>query len=154
MKVILRDDVKGKGNAGDIIEVKPGFARNYLIPQGFAYNATDKNIVVYEQEKRRRAKLDAESRREAENLKVELEKISLTAAVKVGEEDRLFGSVTSNTIAELLMEKGYEFNHRKINIAENIKDSAFMRSVSISDMASRPISRFGWSRNSSFFREL
>jgi len=122
MKVILRDDVKGKGHAGDIIEVKPGFARNYLIPQGFAYSATDKNILAYEQEKRRRAKLDAESRREAESLKAELEKISLTAAVKVGEEDRLFGSVTSHTIAALLKEKGYEFNHRKINIAENIKE--------------------------------
>lgn len=122
MKVILRNDVKGKGYAGDIIDVKPGFARNYLIPQGFAYSATEGNILAYEQEKRRRAKIDAESRREAEQLKKELEKISLTAVVKVGEEDRLFGSVTSHTISDLLKEKGYEFNHRKINIAENIKE--------------------------------
>lgn len=122
MKVILREDIKGKGNAGDIIEVKPGFARNYLIPQGFAYSATDGNIKAYEQDRHRRAKLDAESKREAEALKTELEKISLTAAVKVGDEDRLFGSVTSQTIADLLTEKGYEFNHRKINIEENIKE--------------------------------
>ena len=122
MKIILRDDIKGKGKAGDIIDVKPGYARNYLVPQGFAYLATDKNMKVYEHEKVMRAKQREQLLKEAGKTKVELEKISLTAAVKVGEDDRLFGSVTSQTIADLLKEKGYDINHRKITLEEPIKE--------------------------------
>jgi len=122
MKIILRDDIKGKGNAGDIIDVKPGYARNYLVPQGFAYLATDKNMKVYEHEKVMRAKQREQLLKEAGKTKVELEKISLTAAVKVGEDDRLFGSVTSQTISDLLKEKGYDINHRKIILEEPIKE--------------------------------
>jgi len=122
MKVILREDVKGKGKAGEIIEVKPGFARNYLIPQNFAYSATDANIRVYEQEKYLKAKKQEQLHIEAEKMKGELEKISLTAAVKVGEDDRLFGSVTTHTISDLLKEKNLDINHRKVNIDEQIKE--------------------------------
>jgi len=122
MKVILREDVKGHGTAGDIIEVKPGFARNYLIPQNFAYPANDSMIKVYEQEKYLKAKKNEQLAVQAEKEKAELEKISLTAAVKVGEDDRLFGSVTSQTIADLLKDKGYDINHRKITIEEPIKE--------------------------------
>ena len=94
MKVILREDVKGQGNTGEIIDVKPGFARNYLIPQNYAYPATNAKIKVFEQEKYLKAKKKEQLRFDAEKLKRELEKISLTAVVKVGEDDRLFGSVT------------------------------------------------------------
>jgi len=122
MKVILREDVKGKGKAGDIIDVKPGYARNYLIPQNYAYPATEAKIRVYEQERHLKAKRQEQQRLEAEKIKKELEKISLTAAVKVGEDDRLFGSVTTHTISDLLKEKGYDINHRKVVIDEQIKE--------------------------------
>lgn len=122
MKIILREDVKGKGKAGEIIDVKPGFARNYLIPHDFAYPATDAKIKVYEQEKYLKAKQQQQMKVEAEKFKAEIEKISLTAAVKVGEDDRLFGSVTSHTISDLMKEKGYDINHRKVRIDDQIKE--------------------------------
>lgn len=122
MKVILREDVKGKGKSGEIIDVKSGFARNYLIPQNFAYPATDAKVKVYEQEKYLKAKKEEQLRSETEKVKDELEKISLTAAAKVGEDDKLFGSITTHTISDLLREKGYEINHRKVVIDEPIKE--------------------------------
>ncbi len=122
MKIILRENIKGKGAAGDIIDVKPGFARNYLIPQNLAFLASDDNMKVYERERVIKEKVNETKRSEANRLKAELEKISLTAAVKVGEDDRLFGSVTNQTIAELLKEQGYDINHRKIIIDEPIKE--------------------------------
>ena len=122
MKVILREDVEGKGAAGEIIEVKSGFARNYLIPQGYAYLANDKNLKVFEHDKVMKAKEREKTRADAETRKIELEKISLTAAVKVGDDGRLFGSVTTHTLSELLTEQGYDFNHRKIILEEPIKE--------------------------------
>ena len=122
MKVILREDVKNKGIAGEIIEVKTGYARNYLIPQNFAYIATDTNIKIYDREKIQKVKKLERIKSESGQLKIELEKISLTAVVKVGDDGKLFGSVSSNTISELLKEKGYDFNHRKIVIEEPIKE--------------------------------
>ena len=122
MKVILREDIKGKGAAGEIIDVKPGFARNYLIPQNFAYKATDANIKVYEQEKYLKAKKEEQLKIETEKVKVEIEKVSLTAAVKVGDDGKLFGSVTSQTISDLLKDQGYDINHRKITVDDQIKE--------------------------------
>ncbi len=122
MKIILRENIKGKGAAGEIIDVKPGYARNYLIPQNLAFLATDENMKVYERERVIKEKENQAKRSEADNLKAELEKISLTAAVKVGEDDRLFGSVTNQTIADLLKDQGYDINHRKIVIDEPIKE--------------------------------
>jgi len=122
MKIILREDVKGKGHAGDIMEVKPGFARNFLIPRGFAFHATESNLKMDESEKFLKAKRREKQYAEAEQRRAEIEKISLTTAVKVGEDDRLFGSVTTHTIADLLAEKGYEINHRKILLDEPIKE--------------------------------
>ncbi len=121
MKVILRDEVKGKGSAGDVIEVKPGFARNFLVPQGLAYLATPGNMRVYENEKYKRAKQVEQLRAEALQRKAEVEKVSLTVTVRVGEDERLFGSVTTHNIADLLREKGYDINHRKIILEEPIK---------------------------------
>jgi large subunit ribosomal protein L9 len=122
MKVILREDVKGKGSAGDIIEVKSGFARNFLVPRGLAYIATEQSVKMYAAEKYQKAKKSEQLHIEAERKKAEIEKISLTTAVKVSEDGRLFGSVTSHVIADLLREKGYDFNHRKILLEEPIKE--------------------------------
>ena len=122
MRVILRENVKGTGSAGNVIEVKPGFARNYLIPQGLAYLANDKNLSMYEQEKVRKVKEQEKLRHEAEKLRNEIEKVSLTVAVKVGDDGKLFGSVSSHTISDLLKEKGYDINHRKVIVEEPIKE--------------------------------
>ncbi len=122
MKVILREDVKSKGSAGEVIVVKTGYGRNYLIPQGLAYMATDANINVYNRENVQKEKKLAQLKTEAEKTKSELEKISLTAVVKVDEEGKLYGSVSSHTISDLLKEKGYDFNHRKILVDEAIKE--------------------------------
>ena len=122
MKVILREDVKNKGTAGDIIDVKSGYARNYLIPQGFAYLSTEANTKVFATEKIQKAKKLEHLKAESEKLKTEIDNISLTAVVKVGEDGKLFGSVTSQSISELLKEKGYDYNHRKIILEEPIKE--------------------------------
>lgn len=122
MKVILREEVKPKGSAGQIIDVKTGYARNYLIPEGLAYIATEANIKTYDREKVLKSKKMDQMKSEAEKLRTELEKISLTSAVKVDDDGRLYGSVTSNTISDLLKEKGFDINQKKISIDEHIKE--------------------------------
>ncbi len=122
MKIILREDVQDKGSAGDIIDVKPGFARNYLIPRNLAYMATPANTKIYEMEIIRKEKELEQKKSESEKLKAEIEKISLTAVAKVGDDGKLFGSITTQTISDLLKEAGYDYNHRKISIAEPIKE--------------------------------
>jgi len=122
MKVILREDVKTKGSAGSIIDVKTGYARNYLIPQGLAYIATDSNIKVFDRERVQKVKKLEQLKSEAQKTKAEIEKISLTAVVKVDDEGNLYGSVSSHTISELLKEKGYDFSHRKIRLDDSIKE--------------------------------
>ena len=122
MKVILREDIKTKGDAGSIIDVKRGFARNYLIPQGLAYLATDGNLKTYERERVLKQQFSAQQRVDALKLKEEIEKVSLTAVAKVSDEGKLFGSVTNQTISDLLREKGFDINHRKILLEEPIKE--------------------------------
>jgi large subunit ribosomal protein L9 len=122
MKVILRENVKGTGEAGDILEVKPGYARNYLIPKGLAYISSNKNIKIFDLEKQQKLKRVEKLLAEAELQKVELEKVSLTTTVKVSEDGKLFGSVNAQSISDLLKEKGYDINHRKIILEEPIKE--------------------------------
>ena len=122
MKIILREDVKTKGVAGDIIDVKTGYARNYLIPRGLAYIASDANMRVYDGERVQKVKKIEQMKLEAEKTKAEIEKISLTAVVKVDDEGTLYGSVNAHTVADLLKEKGYEFSHRKITLDDSIKE--------------------------------
>ena len=121
MKVILRKVIEGKGSTGDVIEVKTGFARNYLIPEGFALKATPSNLKIFEEEKRQKSIRENKERKKGEDLAEKLAKESFTAVVSVGEDDRLFGSVTSQTISELMKEKGYNIDHRKILLDEPIK---------------------------------
>ena len=121
MKVILREDVEGKGSTGDVIEVKTGFARNFLIAKGFALKATPSNLKIFEEEKRQKSSRENKERKKAGDLAEKLAKESFTAVVSVGEDDRLFGSVTSQTISELMKEKGYNIDHRKIILDEPIK---------------------------------
>ncbi len=121
MKVILRQDFEPLGKIGDVVDVKDGYARNYLIPKKIVYPATPGSLKTIEEEKKRlQAKLQRE-KKSAELLLVELEKVSVTIPVEVGEEDRIHGTVTTQMIADALLEKGYEIDKRKIELDEQIK---------------------------------
>jgi large subunit ribosomal protein L9 len=123
LKVILRQDIDKLGAAGEIVTVKPGFARNFLLPRGFAFEATKANLHQIEEDKSR---AEARSRRdylEARRRAAKLEGISLTFHAKAGEESKLFGSITSGDIADRLNEQGLDFqvDKRSIELDEPIK---------------------------------
>ena len=121
MKIILRQDHENLGEAGNIINVKPGFARNFLIPQGIAMAASPQNKKRFENEKKQMNWRKEQEKRKAEELAKQLESVSCTITVQVGEEDKLFGSVTSQNIAESLAAQEYEIDKRKIQLEEPIK---------------------------------
>ena len=121
MKVLLREDVENLGTAGDLVDVKPGYGRNYLIPQAKAVLATDGAIKNYENIKREaelRATLTADA---AAELAQQLEATSLTISATVGEDDKIFGTVTNIQIAEALEERGIVIDRRKISVDQDIK---------------------------------
>lgn len=123
IKIILRQDLENLGVTGDVVSVKPGFARNYLIPKGLAFAATAANVRQLEEERRRaeqRARRDfLEGRRRA----AQLEGISLTFHAHAGEESKLFGSITAADIADRLNEQeiDFEVDRRQIMLEEPIK---------------------------------
>ncbi|NIM97648.1 MAG: 50S ribosomal protein L9 [candidate division Zixibacteria bacterium] len=121
MKVILKDDLEKLGRCGAVVEVKDGYGRNYLIPRNLAIPATKGNLKSIQQIKKQKEIRDLKKKRHEEKLRHQLEKISCTAEVMVGEEDRVFGSVTSQTIAELLKEKGFDIDRHKIILETPIK---------------------------------
>ena len=121
MKVILRKNFDQLGKIGDLIVVKDGYARNFLLPRQVAYIATKGNIRALEEEKQQLAKKEVKELETAKVLAAELENVSITIPVKVGEEDKIFGSVTSQMISDALKEKSYEIDKRKIDLAEPIK---------------------------------
>ena len=107
MKIILRQDYQKLGKIGDVVDVKDGFARNYLLPRNIGFQATAGNMRTLEEEKKQQSmRVDKEVVR-ARTLAVELEKTSVTLKMKVGEDERLFGTVTSQMIADALVEKGF-----------------------------------------------
>ena len=121
MEIILLQDVDTLGTSGDILIVKPGYARNYLFPRGLAVRSSKRNRALAD-EKKKVAK--ARAMREAkayEDLMNNLKKIEITIEVEVGGEDRLFGSVTSQNIHEALIEKGIEIDRHAILLEEPIK---------------------------------
>lgn len=121
MKIILLEDVEKLGQAGEVVQVAGGFAQNFLIPQRQALVATDANVAQFESWRKQH---EAAAEREQRTAKIQakaLEKDSLTTVVRVGEEDRLFGSVTTQNISDLLKEKGYEIDRREIDLEEPIR---------------------------------
>lgn len=121
MKIVLKQDVDNLGIPGDVVEVKNGYARNFLIPRKLALKATPQNLRVFEQERKRIEMIRNKDKREAEVLAEKLNGVSVNATVAVGEEDKVFGSVTSQNIADLLAEKGFEVDRRKIQLDEPLK---------------------------------
>ena len=122
MKVILLKDIETLGSAGEVVEVKNGYGRNFLIPRNEALIASAANMAQFESRRKQQETLAERDRRAAEALAKKLEAESITAQVKVGEEDRLFGSVTAQNIAELLDEKGYEVDRRAIHLEDPIRE--------------------------------
>lgn len=121
MRIILLKDFEGLGEAGTQVEVKPGYARNFLIPTGVALKATRENMKKFEEIAKQKKNKLARALKSSQELAEKLKTLSLTVAVKVGEDDKIFGSVTSQMIAEQLQEKGYEIDKRQIQLEEPIK---------------------------------
>jgi large subunit ribosomal protein L9 len=121
VEVILRDDVPNLGHIGEVVRVKPGYARNYLLPRGLAIEANTKNLRVLEHQKRIIAVKAEHDRKDAEGHAKRLEGVELRVQARVGEEGRLFGSVTNLDVERLLAAKGFQIDRRRIHLAEPIK---------------------------------
>lgn len=122
VKVILREDIARLGDAGEVVSVRPGFARNFLLPQGKAILATEASIKALDHHQRVIAEKVAREKKTLEGEKGRIEALSLEITVQVGEEGKLFGSVTAAQIAELLEAKGVGVDRRKIELPEPIKE--------------------------------
>lgn len=121
MKVILTRDVPNLGRRTETVEVKPGYARNYLIPQGLALPANEQSLKAVESRIRLEEAKQAKKKQQAESLAKSINEISCTATVQAGEEDRLYGSVTAADIAELMAQQGIKVDKKKIVLEEPIK---------------------------------
>lgn len=121
MEVILRQAVDNLGHAGDIVDVSNGYARNYLLPRGFAFAATAGNKKRIEQEKSRLEAAENERRGKAQELAAKLEEVSLSFSARVGEEGKLFGSVTAADIAQQLEAQGLHIEKRMIDLHDPIR---------------------------------
>lgn len=121
MKVVLRESRDGLGQSGDVITVADGFAHNFLLPRGLALKATPKNINVVAEEQKQQARQAELEKKRLEELAQRCEKTSITIAVKVGQDEKLYGSVTTADIALALKEEGIELERKKIVLTEPIK---------------------------------
>lgn len=121
MEVILREDVSNLGHRGDVVKVADGYARNYLLPKKLAKEATDSNRAEIEQMKAAAVRRSAKEKAEAEQLVTQLNAVALVFTRKVGEQEHLFGSVTSADIAQGLAEKGFNVDRRKVQLDEPLK---------------------------------
>ena len=121
MDVILREDVEKLGTRGQLVKVAPGYARNFLLPNKMAVAATDSNKKIVEQERQAHLRREAKVEGEAKDLGKMLGAVSITIRQKAGENDQLFGSVTSKDIADALEAQGYTIERRKIALEEPIK---------------------------------
>jgi len=121
MKIILRKVHEKLGQVGTVVDVKDGYARNYLIPHGIAFPADASHMRTLEEEKRQHERRASRELHGSQKLAAELEKVSITLKMKVGEDEKLFGSVTSQMIGEALEEKGFTLDKRTIELEEPIK---------------------------------
>ena len=121
MKVILIDEIRGLGSRGDVVNVKDGYARNYLLPKNLAREATAGNLKSVEQERKKWALLAAKEKEQAEKAAGAVKGTKIVVQKRVGESGQLFGSVTANEIADALTEKGFEVDKRRIELGHPIK---------------------------------
>jgi large subunit ribosomal protein L9 len=121
MEVILRQDVEKVGRAGDMVTVKDGFGRNFLLPRGLAYLATDGNRKRIEAERAQKGKKHAAEVGAAKDVGTRLEAVSLTFTMKAGEGDKLFGSVTASDVAERLKAEGFSVDKKAIELDEPLR---------------------------------
>ena len=121
MKVILKQNVSSLGKTGDLIKVNDGYGRNYLIPKGLAIDANEKNIKTFEHEKKNILQKAEKELKSAQDQAAKLADVSITIARKVGDQDKIFGSVTSKDIELALKEKGYDIDKKMIFHDEQIK---------------------------------
>ena len=121
MEIILRQAVENLGKPGDVVKVKSGYARNYLLPHGLAYEATPGNLERIQQERDRLEAAENERRGAAQGIAEKLEQVSLTFSARVGEEGKLFGSVTAADVAQQLEAQGFHIEKRQIDLHEPIK---------------------------------
>ena len=129
MKIILKEDITNLGYKDDVVEVKSGYGRNYLIPQGKAVIATPSALKVLAENQRQRAHKLAKIKADAETLAASLEGVTFTIATKVSATGKIFGSVNNIQVAEALVEKGFEIDRRNITIV----DAAKLQEVGIYD---------------------
>lgn len=127
MEVILRQAVENLGKPGDLVAVKAGYARNFLIPRGFALPATEGNKKRIEQQRARLEAAEGERRAAAQSVADKLEQVSLTFSARVGEEEKLFGSVTAADIAQQLQAQGFEIEKRQVDLHDPIKSLGVYR---------------------------
>ena len=121
MKLILRQDHETLGKLGDVVDVKDGYARNFLIPKKIGFEATPGGLRRLEEEKKQHQAREHKELHAAQKLAEELEKLSVTLPMKVGEDDKLYGSVTNQMIAEALLEKSFTIDKRSIEMDDSIK---------------------------------
>lgn len=121
-EIILKQDVENLGETGEVVDVKPGYARNYLLPQGMAVPATEGNLERIHEERRRVERAEEREREEAEELASALAGRSITFHVRAGEEGRLYGSVTASDITDQLADEGITVDRRRLLLDEPIKE--------------------------------
>jgi large subunit ribosomal protein L9 len=122
MKVILKENIDTLGHIGDIVKVAPGYARNYLIPKGYAIEATTRNAKALEHARRQMEYKKNKVKEQATQLAAKIEALSIVLTHQAGEGDKLFGSVTNMELAENLANQGFEIDRKKIVLAEPIKN--------------------------------
>jgi len=121
MEVILREDIEKLGSRGQVVKVAPGYARNFLLPKRLAVAATESNKKIVEQERQAHLRKEAKLQGEAQDLAKMMTGVSVTITQKAGENDQLFGSVTSKDVADALAAKGFNIDRRKVQLDEPIK---------------------------------
>ena len=121
MKIILRQDFEKLGKIGDVVEVSEGYARNFILPKKIGFVATEGSLRAFEEEKRQHSQRDKKEQHQAEKLAADLEKVSITITMKVGEDDKLFGSVTTQMLSDALKAKGFVIDKHIIELPETMK---------------------------------
>lgn len=122
MEVILKQDIQGLGYKDDIVNVKPGYGRNYLIPQGIAIFATDANRKMVAENIKQAAHKAEKIKKDAEEVAKKIGDITLELKTKAGESGKIFGAITTVQVAEALKDKGFEIDRKKISFNTNIKE--------------------------------